>query len=379
MNFMRIYFAKNVLFLTLLAGLIGWLLNPLISVFKTNIPMNAVILGTLLVGICYTFYQLLLLRREQKWFLSFEQGQDRFPGVPQPIILGSLSAFINGKEANLNLFNRQSLLNSIDARLDELRSLNRYLIGLLIFLGLLGTFWGLSQTIGAIAGVVSGLDVGANDIKEAFEGLKAGLQSPLKGMGTAFSSSMFGLGSSLVLGFLDLQVGKASQRFYQWLEERMLMLSQQQTESTIPSHSGVAYSQGMMEQTAENLSAVVQALQYHHENRLNIIKNIQQLTDKLTNFVDVLGSQKRQLELIRQNNEQIQEMLKYMAAQSIDNSKVQATQKLIDHLASVDLNLAHLLEESVQGRQQLSHEVRSEIRMVAKTISALANSQDDVA
>jgi len=379
MNFMRIYFVKNVLFLTLLAGLIGWLLHPLIGVFKTNIAMNAVILGTLFVGICYTFYQLFLLRREQKWFLSFEQRRDRFPGVPQPVILGSLSAFTNGKEANLNLFNRQSLLNSIEARLDELRSLNRYLIGLLIFLGLLGTFWGLSQTIGAIAGVVSGLDVGANDIKEAFESLKLGLQSPLKGMGTAFSSSMFGLGSSLVLGFLDLQVGKASQRFYQWLEERMLILGQQQTESTMSFHNGMAYSQGMMEQTAENLSAIVQALHYHHENRLNVVKSVQQLTDKLTNLADVLVSQKRQLDQMRQNNEQIQEMLKYMATQSIDSSMPHATQKLIDHLASVDLNLAHLLEESIQGRQQLSHEVRSEIRMVAKTISALANSQDDAA
>jgi hypothetical protein len=135
----------------------------------------------------------------------------------------------------------------------------------------------------------------------------------------------------------------------------------------------------MMEQTAENLSAIVQALHYHHENRLNVVKSVQQLTDKLTNLADVLVSQKRQLDQMRQNNEQIQEMLKYMATQSIDSSMPHATQKLIDHLASVDLNLAHLLEESIQGRQQLSHEVRSEIRMVAKTISALANSQDDAA
>lgn len=379
MNFMRIYFAKNVIFLALLAGLIGWLFDPLMSVFKTNIVMNAAILGTLFTGISYTFYQLFLLRREQKWFLSFEQGRDRFPGIPKPVILRPLNAFAHGKEANLNIFNRQSLLNSIDARLEELRNLNRYLIGLLIFLGLLGTFWGLSQTIGAIAGVVSGLDVGANDIKEAFEALKVGLQSPLKGMGTAFSSSMFGLGSSLILGFLDLQVGKASQRFYQWLEERMLILSQQQTESTALSHNGMAYSQGMMEQTAENLSAIVQALQYHHENRLNVVRSVQQLTDKLANLADVLVNQKKQLEQMRQNNEQIQEMLRYMAAQSTGNSMAQVAQKLTDHLASVDLNLAHLLEESIQGRQQLSHEVRSEIRMVAKTISALANSQDDAA
>lgn len=379
MNFIRVYFAKNIIFLGLLAGLIWWLFTPLFSIFQTNVIINSTILGTLLIGISYTFYQLFLLQRDQRWFLFFEQGRERFPGISNPVILAPLNAFATDKEANLNVFNRQSLLNSIDARLDELRGLNRYLIGLLIFLGLLGTFWGLSQTIGAIAGVISSIDGGGTDIKEAFQTLRQGLQSPLQGMGTAFSSSMFGLASSLILGFLDLQVGRASQRFYQWLEEKMLLLSQQQVDSSPPSSYGAAYSQGIMEQTAENLNAVVQALQHHHDNRLSVVKSVQHLTDKLANLAEVLVSQKKQLEYMRQNNEQIHEMLKYMASQSGAIDMVKMSEKLITHLASVDSNVGQLLEDSIQGRQQLTHEIRAEIRLVAKTISALADGQEEAA
>ena len=235
----------------------------------------------------------------------------------------------------------------------------------------------MSQTIGAIAGVISGIDAGSSDIKEAFQVLKQGLQSPLKGMGTAFSSSMFGLGSSLILGFLDLQVARASQRFYQWLEEKMLLLGQQQFEAAPVSHNGIAYSQSVMEQTAENLSMVAQALQQHHENRLSVVKSVQHLTDKLANLAEVLVSQKKQLDFMRQNNEQIQEMLKFMASQSNAVDLVSLSEKFMSHFSAIDSNMRQLLEESIQGRQQLTHEIRSEIRLVAKTISALANGQEE--
>lgn len=378
MNSLRMNLIKNILFLGILVSIVLWLRNPLTSIFQTNMVVNGAILSVLSIGIAHTFYQFYLLRREQQWFASFEQGRERFPGVPNPRILAPLASFAESKETHLNAFNRQALLNSIEARLDELRTSNRYLVGLLIFLGLLGTFWGLSQTIGAIAGVVSNIDVSANDIKEAFQALKQGLQSPLKGMGTAFSSSMFGLGSSLILGFLDLQVGKTFQHFYQWLEEKMLGLGEH-TVSTTPQHHGAAYSQGMLEQTAENLSSVVQALHYHHENRLSVIKAVQHLGDKLEGLTDVLNQQKKQLEQLHYSNEQTQETLKYLAAQMNPSALVHTSEKIAGYLEGVDSNIARLLEESIQGRQQLTHEIRSEIRMVAKTISALASNQEEAA
>jgi hypothetical protein len=113
----------------------------------------------------------------------------------------------------------RSILDSIQMRLDEDRELSRYLVSLLIFLGLLGTFWGLLQTVTAVADTIRDLNVSSANTGVIFEDLKAGLAAPLGGMGTAFSSSLFGLSGSLILGFLDLQAGQAQNMFYNDLED----------------------------------------------------------------------------------------------------------------------------------------------------------------
>lgn len=331
--------------------------------------MNGAILSTLVLGIFLTFYQFYILRKEQQWYLAFEQGKDRFPGVIDPQILAPLKAVTNNGKT-LTVLNRQVILNSIETRLEELHDFNRYLVGLLIFLGLLGTFWGLSQTIGAIAGVVSGIDVGANDIKEAFQALKSGLQSPLQGMGTAFSSSMFGLASSLIVGFLDIQVGKGCKHFYQWLEEK-LMLASHNTD-TLPYH-GAAYSQGMLEQMAENMSTLAQIMQHQQDSRLNIVKSTQVLTEKLTDLTELMAYNKKELDEIKHNQNQLQEIIKFLMAQSANSH----TLNVRYHLEKLQGNLEKLLEEIILGRQSLSQEIRSEIRLVSKTISALANGQGE--
>jgi hypothetical protein len=113
----------------------------------------------------------------------------------------------------------RTVLEGIRGRLDESREISRYLIGLLVFLGLLGTFWGLLSTIGSVGGIIGGLEVGDQNYDKMFEALKVGLQKPLQGMGTAFSSSLFGLGGSLILGFIDIQANHAQNRFFNELEE----------------------------------------------------------------------------------------------------------------------------------------------------------------
>ena len=375
MNLLRGYLLKNTLFLLgVAAGLIA-VYKPLFTILQSNLFMNISIIGLLVIGIIYTFSQLFLLKREQKWFSVYEQGRHKFPGVKHPFLL---TPFLMVRDIpSLSVLNRQSILNSVDVRLDELRSVTRYLIGLLIFLGLLGTFWGLSQTIGAIAGVVANLDVGVNEVKEAFHILKQGLQSPLQGMGTAFSSSMFGLGSSLILGFLDLQVGRACQNFYQEIEEKMLQATFHNADKEMSTHHGAAYSQAMMEQAAENLNAVVEALHQQQDNRISLVKIVQQLTEKLSHVTDIVGIQTKQLEIMKQNNEHTYHALEYIVKQVERTNASLLTEKLGNYLASMDSTLVHLLEESIKGRQQLVHEVRAEIRMVAKTISALASEQDE--
>jgi hypothetical protein len=112
----------------------------------------------------------------------------------------------------------RAFLDSLATRLDEARDISRYLTGLLVFLGLLGTFWGLIETVGSVGTIINGLKVGG-DADTVFDALKEGLAAPLGGMGISFSSSLFGLAGSLILGFLDLQTSQAQNRFYTNLED----------------------------------------------------------------------------------------------------------------------------------------------------------------
>jgi hypothetical protein len=144
------------------------------------------------------------------------------PDAPPPRLLAPLANMLSQRRSerlSLSAMSMRSVLDTIGARLDEGRELSRYATGLLIFLGLLGTFWGLLLTIGSVSDVISGMSVGTGDINALFNQLKTGLAEPLRGMAIAFSSSMLGLAGALVLGFLDLTAGQAQNRFYSELED----------------------------------------------------------------------------------------------------------------------------------------------------------------
>ncbi len=188
-----------------------------IGFFVTNPGLNSLIIGVLVVGILLGFGQVIRLFPEVRWVNSFRQGNND-PNA-RPIMLAPMRALIGRRQSMaLSTSAMRSMLDSIASRLDETRDISRYLIGLLVFLGLLGTFWGLLETIGSIGQTIQSLDPRAGDANSVLDSLKAGLQSPLRGMGTAFSSSLFGLSGSLILGFLDLQAGRAQNRFYTELE-----------------------------------------------------------------------------------------------------------------------------------------------------------------
>ena len=186
--------------------------------FLANPALNGMILGALVIGIVFIFRMVLMLNPEVAWIENYRQGS---PSTKPPRLLGPMAAMIgeNGEKLSLSTLSLRSLLDSISARLDESRDISRYLIGLLIFLGLLGTFWGLLETVASVGGVIASLEMPSTELNTAFRDLKSGLEAPLSGMGTAFSSSLFGLAGSLVLGFLDLQAGQAQNRFYNELEE----------------------------------------------------------------------------------------------------------------------------------------------------------------
>jgi hypothetical protein len=205
-------------------GVVCALLYPsLKAAFMANWGFNSLILVALGIGIAINVHQVLRLEPEITWMSIFRTGGIGVSVAEQnPRLLKPLTKHLHGVHRDrfrLSALSLQTVLEGIRGRLDESREISRYMIGLLIFLGLLGTFWGLLGTIGAVVNVIGSLEVGTKDFAQLFETLKVGLQAPLSGMGTAFSSSLFGLGGSLVLGFMDIQAGHAQNRFFDDMEE----------------------------------------------------------------------------------------------------------------------------------------------------------------
>lgn len=218
----RHYLVLTCIYLIAVTGVCGLLFEPLKSAFLSNWGFNLLILCALAAGIAVNLFQIVQLEPEIKWIKIFRTGDPGISTTEPSLLLSPLARHleaIHRDRFHLSALSLQTVLDSIRGRLDETRENSRYMIGVLVFLGLLGTFWGLLQTIGTIGEVISGLGMGEGDFTEVFTQLKKGLEGPLSGMGTAFSSSLFGLGGSLVLGFVDIQAGHAQNRFFNEMEE----------------------------------------------------------------------------------------------------------------------------------------------------------------
>ncbi|MCF6367752.1 flagellar motor protein MotA [Rhizobium halophilum] len=214
------------IFLILVGFIAAILYRQAHSAFMTNPGLNGFILGVLIIGIVLVFNQVISLIPEVRWFNSYRAAGSADRVGREPRLLAPMRALIGRRQTmSLSPSSQRSILDSIGTRLDESREISRYLIGLLVFLGLLGTFWGLIGTIGSISTVIQTLDPNGGDTNDVLAALKSGLTAPLSGMGTAFSSSLLGLSGSLILGFLDIQAGRAQNRFYTELENWLSSLT----------------------------------------------------------------------------------------------------------------------------------------------------------
>lgn len=216
----RIFLVRMFIFLLLGIALASVLHEQIWRAFLNNPGLNGVIFGVLLIGTIFAFRQVVRLLPEVEWVNSFRVADPGLEVRRAPRLLAPMASLLGDRVGRMAISQAtmRGILESIGTRLDEARDLLRYLTGLLIFLGLLGTFWGLLDTVSSIAGVIGALDVGPESAS-VLETMKSGLAAPLGGMGIAFSSSLFGLAGSLVLGFLDLQAGQAQNRFYTDLED----------------------------------------------------------------------------------------------------------------------------------------------------------------
>ena len=217
----RIYLFRMLIFIFLILFFILLIQEDLTKAFQTNPVINTVISSVLGFGIIYILWLTIRLFREVKWVNNFQNGDHHADiGAPPSLLAPMATMMLDHKyEITLSATSMRSILDSISFRLDESREYSRYMIGLLIFLGLLGTFWGLLLTVDSIGQTISTLKIGTGEASIMFEELKLGLEKPLSGMGVAFSSSLFGLSGSLILGFFDLLYNQPQNRFYNELEE----------------------------------------------------------------------------------------------------------------------------------------------------------------
>ncbi len=216
-----VFLMRMLVFLALVGFIAAILMEQFLSAFQANPGLNGLIIAVLAIGIVFAFWQVFRLYPEIRWVNAFRIADPGLAIAHQPVLLAPMATMLRDRQGSLSLSttSMRSIMDSIGSRLDEARDTGRYLVGLLVFLGLLGTFWGLLDTIRSVGVTINALDTKSADSALIFEELKTGLAAPLKGMGTAFASSLFGLSGSLVLGFMELQASQAHSRFYNELEE----------------------------------------------------------------------------------------------------------------------------------------------------------------
>lgn len=236
----RIFLFRMLVFLVLCALVMVVLYKQIVVAFFANPGLNALIGLVLLIGTILAFRQVIRLYPEVAWVNNFRIADPGLAIERRPTLLAPMAAILGGERTGRMTISQQTmrhLLDSIATRLDEARDISRYMTGLLVFLGLLGTFWGLIETVGSVGKVIDGLKVGG-DAGALFDTLKEGLAAPLGGMGISFSSSLFGLAGSLILGFLDLQSSQAQNRFYTDLEDWLASTVREYSGEGAPGASG---------------------------------------------------------------------------------------------------------------------------------------------
>ena len=364
-------------FLIIVGIIAGFLYAPLVDAFLANPALNGMILAALLIGILFALRQVVRLRPEVAWIESFRRQQPGLSMIDAPRLLAPIAAMIGERRderMSLSTLSLRSLLDSLATRLDESRDLSRYLIGLLIFLGLLGTFWGLLTTVGAVAQVIGNLSIESGNLVDVFANLKAGLESPLAGMATAFSSSLFGLAGSLILGFLDLQLGQVQNRFYNELEEWLSSLTRLSSGGSVLADgevSATAYQQALLEQTGESLDKLQRIMSRNEDERRQSASNMVQLSERIARVADLLEVQNASLADIATSQSEVARTvarLGDMPSQTRD--EVSRT-----HLRNIEALLTRQVDDSGEARVQAVEEIRQEIRLLARTIAALAEGE----
>ena len=367
------YLIRMLVFLLAVAAAAALLSPVLITAFNNNPVLNSLILLVLLLGIGWNLNQVLRLRPEVTWLETYQTARARLAALPPPKLLAPMASMLsmregrdNGRAFTLSTTAMRSLLDGLASRLDENRELSRYMTGLLIFLGLLGTFWGLLKTVTSVSDVIAGMSMGNGDMNLMFDQLKSGLARPLAGMGTAFSASMYGLAGALVLGFLDLTAGQAQNRFFNELEEWLAGLTRlssgvlSEGEGSVP-----VYVQALLEQTAENMEGLQRVLSRDEDGRAQANQAMATLNERLGTLADTMRANQHLMLRIAETQAALAPALQRLGdLQGDDASRM--------HLRNIETFLQRLLTETEQGRSRATADLRNDLRLLTRTVAALA-------
>lgn len=370
--------------------------DRLVSAFEANVFLNGLIVFVLLVGIVFCVWLVARLWRDVGWIGRYQQSHDPAE-AGTPHMLAPMATMI-GERGNrplrLTATTMRSILDSVGARLDEGREISRYLIALLIFLGLLGTFWGLIETIEAVSSAIQNLTVESGEnFKTVFQKFKADLLTSIGGAGTAFSTSLFGLGGSLIVGFLDLQAGQAQNRFYTGLED---WLSGVTRLSSLPTEFGEdepesaeAYLQALLEHTAEIMENIQQSLTESERDRADTGRNLGALTQELAVIADNMRGEQTLLRNLAEAQIALKPVLDRLA-----DEQAFGRQEMVKALNAefravgnrlLELNreqrqvLQQTVQESAAARQQMMQELRNEFRILARTLATVSSPGSETA
>jgi hypothetical protein len=363
-------------FLALVAGVAALLSPVLITAFDNNPLLNSFILLILALGIIWNLNQVLRLRPEVTWVETYQISRSRLAALPSPRLLAPMASMLamrdsqsrsDGRGPTLSTMAMRTMLDGISSRLDESRELSRYMTGLLIFLGLLGTFWGLLKTVHSVSEVIGGMTAGSGDLNMMFEQLKSGLTKPLAGMGTAFSASMFGLAGALVLGFLDLTAGQAQNRFFNELEEWLAGLTRLSSGALAEGEASVpVYVQALLEQTAENMEGLQRILTRGEEGRAQANQAVMTLNERIGMLADTMRANQQLMLRIAETQSALGPALQRVGTMQGGDDVARA------HLRNIEIYLQRLLADAEQGRAQATADLRNDLRILTRTVAALA-------
>ncbi len=348
------------IFLFFILCLMGMLSGQLRIIFNSSKVLNTFIFAVFIFGTFLNFKNVVVLINDSAWINDFFLGKEKVNSAPKVI---SPVAFLLKEHRKqyrpyLEAGTMRTLLDIVDARLHDSKESSSYFSGVLVFLGLLGTFWGLLLTIGSFGDIVKNLNIQNGNIMAVFETLKMNISRPLSGMGTAFSTSLFGLGASLILGFLQLQATIAQHFFYNELEENMTRYTRIVSSSSLAEGDGsiITYLQAMLEQTADNINILQKTVMKSVDTNADVAKKMALMADESARLAKQMQEKLKVMEKISIAPEKLYPVLNDLV--KISKSGFGMDDKTRDHIKNMDLGLVDMTEK-----------ISSDIRLLAKTIS----------